>query len=167
MLKSIIVDDEFPARQELANILNNINDIELINSFDNGNAALQYLKVNKDIDVVFLDIDMPVLNGLQLAKKIQQFNRSIAVIFSTGFSEFAVKAFELSAFDYLLKPYTEERVSLSVYRLLKNRSSQKEGIKMATKIPFWVQERLVLFTPDKEIYFAQSTCFNINIKRHI
>lgn len=69
MLKSIIVDDEFPARQELANILNNINDIELINSFDNGNAALQYLKVNKDIDVVFLDIDMPVLNGLQLAKK--------------------------------------------------------------------------------------------------
>lgn len=156
MLKSIIVEDEFPARQELANILNNISEVELIKSFDDSNAALQYLRVNNDIDIAFLDIDMPGLNGLQLAKKVQQFNQSIAIIFSTGFSEFAVDAFELSAFDYLLKPYTEERVLLSIYRLLKTRYSRKNGVKIADKIPFWVQERLVLFAPEKEIYFVQS-----------
>lgn len=156
-IKALIVDDEFPARATLHDILNSISNVTSISECTDGNTALLFLKKHSDIDVIFLDIEMPEINGLDVAKKISSFNQHVKIIFATGYNQFAVQAFELEAFDYILKPYDEARIIKAIQRLIdskKNLMQYKtsgEIIRNEQKIVLRSKYKTVILSPLQEI----------------
>ena len=103
-MKCIIVEDEFPAREELKYFIKNHSNIEIVSEFDNGIDVLKFIQENS-IDVIFLDINIPMLDGILLAKTINKFKYKPKIVFITAYKQPGVEAFELEAFDYVLKPY--------------------------------------------------------------
>ena len=103
MLKAIIVDDEAPARSELRFLLDETGMVEVAAEAANVREAIEKLK-EVGADIMFLDVNMPGVNGLQLAEALGKLKYPPYVIFVTAYSEHAVKAFEVNAVDYLLKP---------------------------------------------------------------
>jgi len=105
-LRIFIVDDEPPARNRLRELLSDCNEqlaLEITGEAGNGQEALDKLMV-EPADVVLLDIRMPQMDGIELAQHLQKLPRSPVVIFTTAYDTYAIKAFELHAIDYLLKP---------------------------------------------------------------
>lgn len=126
-MKIAAVDDEFHALERFERMILEMGGMELCGLFETGQQLLAYLKENT-LDAVFLDIEMPDVNGLQLSEQIQSLNENINIIFVTAFHQYAVEAFELQAVDYILKPLTEERLVKTVRRLLKtNRAAVRVG----------------------------------------
>ena len=109
MLKALIVEDEYLAREELAYLIQEHSSIEIAASVEDGLEAFKFLQEH-DVDVVFLDINIPSIDGLLLAKNLHKTARPPRIVFVTAYKEFAVDAFELEAFDYILKPYNETRI---------------------------------------------------------
>ncbi|MBR5202098.1 MAG: response regulator [Clostridia bacterium] len=109
-MKIMIVDDERIASEELYDICLSHSSIKSVNVFNNPAEALFFISENSDIDIAFLDIEMPVMTGLELAKKINEINKSTKIIFVTGFKEYAYDAFKVNAIGYILKPYDDETV---------------------------------------------------------
>ena len=121
MINCIIVEDELPAREELKYFLNEEKEIKLIEEFESPLDTLNFLEKNK-IDVVFLDINMPDMNGINLRKIISKIYPEVKIIFITAYKDYAVDAFEVKAFDYLLKPYSEERIRNLLKSLVSTKS---------------------------------------------
>ena len=113
-MKAIIVDDERLARQELKTMLAEHKDIEVIAECANAAEAKEKINALKP-DVVFLDIQMPGKNGLELA---QELNPLPELIFITAHDEYALRAFEVNALDYLLKPVQPQRLAETIQKLL-------------------------------------------------
>lgn len=111
--KCIIVDDEPPATRILKNYVEKVSFLEETGIFNDSLKALEFLNSNK-VDVIFLDIQMPQLTGLQLSKII---SKEVKVIFTTAYPDFALEGFELNAVDYLLKPIAFERFYQAVSKL--------------------------------------------------
>ncbi|MGL5902274.1 MAG: response regulator, partial [Cetobacterium sp.] len=128
MIKCIIVEDEFPAREELKYFINSNGSFEIQNEFENPIDALKYIESN-DVEVVFLDINMPELDGMTLGKIINRFNKEIKLIFMSAYKDYAVEAFEIKAFDYILKPYSEERINNVLNNLTEEFSKNSSTIK--------------------------------------
>ncbi len=116
-MKIIIVDDEKHAINTLKRNLVGIVDEENITTFDRSINALEYVKLN-DVDVAFLDIEMPEINGVNLAKEIKKYQPKVNVIFCTGYSEYMQQAIQLHASGYLLKPSDKEKVKEALDNLL-------------------------------------------------
>lgn len=112
-MKAIIVDDERLARQELKNLLSAHKEVEVIAECADAVSAKEKIAELKP-DIVFCDIHMPGKSGLELAEEI---SAVVDVVFVTAFDEHAIKAFELNAFDYLLKPVNPERLSETIKKL--------------------------------------------------
>jgi two-component system LytT family response regulator len=106
-LRTLIVDDEAPARKKIRHFLEFDSEIEVIGECENGQDALASIRIKRP-DILFLDIQMPMMNGFHLLKR-SGMERPYAVIFVTAYDEYAVKAFEANASDYLLKPFTRKR----------------------------------------------------------
>src|SRR4051812_29155108 len=106
-LKVLIVDDEAPARTRLKKFLAQDAQIEIVGEASDGRMALEEISA-KNPDVVFLDIEMPEMNGLEVAQSLG--SEGPLVVFVTAFHQFALDAFEANACDYLVKPTTAERV---------------------------------------------------------
>ncbi|MFB4286987.1 LytR/AlgR family response regulator transcription factor [Nonomuraea sp. ATR24] len=121
MLRVLAVDDEVPALEELAYLLRQDSRIEHVRTACDGVAALQDMVAmiggGERLDAVFLDIRMPGLDGLDLARLVGGFPSPPKLVFVTAHDECAVQAFELEAVDYLLKPVRAERLSEAVRRL--------------------------------------------------
>ncbi|MHB9144203.1 MAG: LytR/AlgR family response regulator transcription factor [Symbiobacteriia bacterium] len=117
VLKALLVDDEPPARMELRYRLAGFPEIEIIGEAANAREARQLIEA-LDYDVVFLDVEMPGLNGIELAKELREKKPTPRVVFVTAHEHYAVPAFALRATDYLLKPFDEERLGETVQRLL-------------------------------------------------
>jgi two-component system response regulator LytT len=116
MLKALVVDDEAPARSELRFLLGEAGGVEVVGEAGNAVEALQLIKAIP-YDVIFLDIQMPGLSGVQLAEVLSGLSRPPSIIFVTAHSEHAVKAFEVKATDYLVKPVEIERLRQAISRL--------------------------------------------------
>jgi len=114
-MKVIIVDDDKVMLLILKKILSKSQDIEIIDTFYNSEGVLKFIEENH-IDIVFLDISMPGENGVELAKKISKVSPGADIVFTTSHREYAVEAFEIQAFDYIVKPVTEERVMRTITR---------------------------------------------------
>lgn len=84
--------------------------MEIVGTFDDGLDVLKFLQHNR-VDAIFLDINIPSLDGVLLAQNISQFAHKPFIVFITAWKEHAVEAFELEAFDYILKPYQESRIT--------------------------------------------------------
>ena len=116
MLSAVIVDDEQLARDELAFLLKSIGEVEVVAQGKNGVEAVNLIREHNP-DLVFLDVQMPGLDGFGVIKKL--LDRKVPlpkIVFSTAFDQYAVKAFEVNAVDYLLKPFDKKRVAQSVER---------------------------------------------------
>lgn len=109
-LKTVIVDDEFPAIQLIRSYCRNMANMEVVSTFTKALEAFEYLKENK-IDILLLDIQMPMMSGIEVLKKLPQ---KPMCIFITANPEYAVKAYELDVIDYLVKPVSFERFKKSV-----------------------------------------------------
>jgi two-component system response regulator LytT len=116
MLKALVVDDEVPARSELRYLLGEAGGVEVVGEAGSASEALQLIRAIP-YDVVFLDIDMPGLSGMQLAEALLDLDRPPSIVFVTAHSEHAVKAFEVSAVDYLVKPVELGRLRGAIERL--------------------------------------------------
>lgn len=123
MIKAIIIEDSRLARLELKSQLESINYIECVAEAENIEQALIAYKKHQP-DLVFLDIDLPDGNGFDFLTQLDQIPQ---VIFTTAFEEFALKAFDQDAIDYLLKPYTQKRLNQACEKFkIINASEQKE-----------------------------------------
>jgi DNA-binding LytR/AlgR family response regulator len=112
MMKAIAIDDEIPALQVLDIFCSNSGSVELLKTFNKPSEALKYIN-QYPVDLLFLDINMPAITGIELYRKIKQ---DTMVIFTTAFSEYAVEGFNLNAIDYLLKPFSYERFLQAVQK---------------------------------------------------
>ncbi|GGI75690.1 two-component system response regulator BtsR [Shewanella gelidii] len=122
MITCILVDDEPLAREELASMLTAYQDIQIIAQCGNAIEAIQLIIKHKP-DLIFLDIQMPKISGMELIGMLDP-EQMPKVIFITAFDEFAIKAFDNHAFDYLLKPIEESRLQQSIARLRKDLTPQ-------------------------------------------
>ncbi len=152
-MRCVIVDDEFPAREELKYFISKFPGTELTQEFGDSLDAFDYLQEHaKEVDVLFLDINMPELNGLNLGKIIRKLNPGMKIVFVTAYREYAVDAFEIQAFDYLLKPYSEDRIEKLLSRLSveKKQISNKVSISVGEKIMVFNTEDIIVVEADKK-----------------
>ena len=154
MLTCIIVEDEFPAREELKYFLNKHKGISLEKEFENPVDSLKYLQENK-VDVVFLDINMPELDGMNLGKILTKLIPNLKIIFITAYKEYAAEAFEIKAFDYLLKPYSEKRITEVLDNLVATKETHyTKEIEKINKVTVFSDEKMVVLSLD-EIYYIE------------
>ena len=115
-LSAVIVDDEQLARDELAYLLKSAGDVDVVAQGKNGLEAVSLIKEHNP-DLVFLDVQMPGLDGFGVIKKLLDKKIPLPkIVFATAFDQYAVKAFEVNAVDYLLKPFDKKRVAQSVQK---------------------------------------------------
>ena len=126
ILRTLIVDDESLARRGLAHRLKNIADIEIVGEACNGREALQLINEKKP-DLVFLDIQMPGVGGFEVVQQLDV-NTMPVILFLTAYDEYAVRAFEVNALDYILKPIDEDRLH-QVLEKVRTNLSQKQALK--------------------------------------
>lgn len=123
IIDTVIVEDEDLARKELKYLLEKDKRFDVISEADGGRKALKILE-NTDIDLLFLDIKLPGISGIEVAQKLQNKNNPPLIVFTTAYDEYAVEAFRLAAVDYLLKPVSEQRLKQTLDRAWKEINSQ-------------------------------------------
>lgn len=121
-MKAIIIDDERLARKELTNLLSEYPEIEIIGESHNADHAKKNIEALKP-DLIFLDIQMPAKTGFDLLEELSFVPQ---VIFTTAYDEYALKAFEVNAFDYLLKPIEKERLKDCIHKLKETIKEEQE-----------------------------------------
>lgn len=112
-MKTLIIDDERLAREELKNLLKEFPDLEIIGECSNGKEGIKTVNKLKP-DLIFLDIQMPEIDGFEMLEKLEHIPM---VIFVTAYDEFAIKAFEVNALDYLLKPVDPNRLKETINKI--------------------------------------------------
>ncbi|MBN2735551.1 MAG: response regulator transcription factor [Spirochaetales bacterium] len=115
MIRVLIADDEEHGRQRLLTLLKEYSDFEVVRTVDNGNELVPAL-ITYELDAAFLDINMP---GLGVFKSLSSLKKLPLIVFQTAYSEYAVKAFEVEALDYIMKPVSRERFSACVLKIRK------------------------------------------------
>ncbi len=126
-LRTIVIDDERLAREELKFLLKDYHEIEIIEEAKNGAEGIEKIKTLKP-DLVFLDISMPEMNGFEMLKQLDEIPK---VIFVTAYDEYAINAFEVNALDYILKPVDPVRLEEAIKKLNQKEedfTSQFEGV---------------------------------------
>lgn len=159
-MKVIIVEDEILAQQELSWLIKEHSQMEIVGTFDDGLDVLKFLQHNK-VDALFLDINIPSLDGVLLAQNISQFAHKPFIVFITAWKEHAVEAFELEAFDYILKPWQESRI-INMLQKLETAFQQQSGASVSTPavrendtINLIKDERIIV-TSIHDIYYAEA-----------
>jgi two-component system, LytTR family, response regulator LytT len=119
-LSAVIIDDEQLARDELAFLLKSVGDVQVVAQGKNGLEGVSLIREHSP-DLVFLDVQMPGLDGFGVIKRLMDKKHPLPqIIFATAFDQYAVKAFEVNAVDYLLKPFDRKRVAQSVQKVRRN-----------------------------------------------
>ena len=143
MSKVIIIDDEPLARMVVAEYLQKFPELEIASECNDGFEGVKAIQQNKP-DLIFLDIQMPKINGFEMLELIDE---PPAVIFTTAFDEFAIKAFEAHAIDYLLKPFSQERFDKAIQKWKEqktdSRKNTEELLETASQSPSQTQRIVV------------------------
>ena len=127
-INTLIVDDERPARDELAYLLKGFPEINLVAQGKNGLEAVALIKEH-DPDLVFLDVQMPGLDGFGVIKKLVERKLRIPqIVFATAFDNYAIQAFDVNAVDYVLKPFDKSRVAKAIQRAKKMVDAQSSPV---------------------------------------
>ncbi|MDP4178193.1 MAG: LytTR family DNA-binding domain-containing protein [Bacillota bacterium] len=175
---AILVDDENIALDALEEVLESISSIDVIEKYTSPTRFLEEVAIKKP-DLVFLDIQMPIINGFDVAEEIIQMNIDTMIVFVTAYDEYAIKAFEINAIDYILKPISQERLESTVNRIIKNNKKRINNTKTIQEINYtnlkknikkvtvWKNERIFLISPTEISYcFAQDGEINIITKEN-
>jgi len=131
-MKAVLIDDEYYALQGLKMRLDEIGGIDVVGMFTTGKQALEAIEALRP-DVVFLDIEMPNITGIELFSRILEILGDVKIVFTTAYTQYAVEAFELNALDYIVKPVEKERLMKTLERFmsLTYTAVAEEGHKMA------------------------------------
>lgn len=124
-MKALIVDDEELARKRILNLLDEVKEIEVLGECSNGQTAIAEINQLKP-DLLFLDISMKDMNGFEVLQEIKVSPKPI-VVFVTAYDSYALKAFDVDAFDFLLKPFRDERFFRTINKVLKTTRSEAEN----------------------------------------
>ena len=124
-VRTVVVDDEQLARERLRTLLNGQGEVELVGEGADGLSALEMIRREKP-DLVFLDVQMPELNGFEVLEALGDEVRPV-VVFVTAHDQFALKAFDVHAIDYLLKPFDKERFQRALKRALEMVRAARDG----------------------------------------
>lgn len=156
MLTLLIADDETPARNRLRDLISDIAHVQIVAEAHNGKEAVE-LVVQHSPDVVLMDIRMPLMDGIEAAHHLQLLSTPPKLIFTTAFDAYAIKAFELSAIDYLLKPIRQERLETALSKVRALRPEQIASLKplqaMRTHLSIHERGRVVLVPLNEVMYF--------------
>ena len=155
MLKAVIVDDEPKAIQGLTWELSNFNnDLEIIQTFTEAEKAIKYINENP-IDCLFLDIEMPTMDGFQLLEKLNK--KDFAIVITTAYNEYAIKALKNEAIDYLLKPVDSDDLEETVNRIKNHHSKNHNNDKfdqILTKFNRKFNKRKITINTDGKLIFC-------------
>lgn len=162
ILKALVVDDEPPAREELTYMLEASGKVQVIGECEDGDEVIPFL-YKTPVDIVFMDIQMRVQNGLSTAWQIIQMEKPPKIVFTTGYSQYAQEAFELNAIDYIMKPYVQERINRSIMKAEENLKTGRVNEPIQTMINHgetyepnrlvaWRNDRLVVLPYDEILY---------------
>lgn len=173
VLKALIVDDEYPAREELRFRLEKYEDVEIIGEATNAREAMRLIEA-LDYDVVFLDVQMPGVNGMDLARQLRARPVPPRLVFVTAHDHYAVPAFEMRAVDYLLKPFDEDRLAETIQRLREAhqgprateeaaRSEERRAAPIATWVMAERDDRQIP-VPFSDIVFIFSEGYNVYLQ---
>lgn len=132
-MNCIIVDDEPLARIEMEALIKEVSDITILGKFANAPSAIKFLESN-EVDLIFLDIEMPMVSGLEFAAQLP---KNTLIIFTTAYPQYALKSYELDAIDYLLKPIEKSRLEKAIdkaklYRKLLSDETEKNTLETNT-----------------------------------
>ncbi|WP_427340130.1 LytR/AlgR family response regulator transcription factor [Caloranaerobacter sp. DY30410] len=116
MIRCIIVEDEMPAREEIKYLLQEFDDIDIVGEATHGLEAIELIQRLKP-DLIFLDIKMPKISGIEVTERVVKGEYVPLIVFITAFDQFAIKAFEVNAVDYLLKPVSKERLKKAIEKV--------------------------------------------------
>jgi two-component system LytT family response regulator len=170
MKKVIIIDDEPLARSIVSAFLKKFEELEIVAECNNGFEGIKAIE-EFEPDLIFLDIQMPKINGFEMLELLDQ---SPAVIFTTAFDEYAIKAFETSAVDYLLKPFTEERFEKAISKWKNSSNSEKSSHSLIENLHKQPDEHLRIVVKDKgainviptsDVYFLKA--YDDYVKIHV
>jgi len=166
-IRAVIIDDEYLSIEELSFLLSKIPYIDIVGKADCGLDGFDLIKRTHP-DLVFVDVKMPDITGIELSKKINKLNTKCEIIFTTAYDQYAIEAFDVNAIDYILKPLEEERVVKAASKakdIIKNKNTPTK--KVATpnitlnKLPVLKDDKLILtdiddillvYTEDRNIY---------------
>ncbi|WP_350344473.1 LytTR family DNA-binding domain-containing protein [Proteinivorax tanatarense] len=151
-IKVAIIDDELPSREELKFLLSHRRELDIAYEADNFEDAFDLVN-HKDIDLLFLDIQLKDKSGVDLAEIID--HKNIEIIFATAYDMYAVKAFSLNAVDYLLKPFSQLRVEKAVNKAL-NKILKERDVKKSypQKLTFWKGEKMHVISPEEIVFIT-------------
>ena len=156
-MNCIIVDDEFPAIKELEYFIKNFSTIKIENTFESSIEALEYIQ-EKSVDVIFLDIHMPKLDGMSFSRVIKTLKIKPLIVFISAYSDYAVEAFEVCAFDYILKPYSQNRIVETLSKLEQTSTSSC----LQHTITLWQNEKFIVLDYN-QIYFCKANKHEVHV----
>lgn len=156
LIKSLIVDDERYSRDELKHLLEKHPVFQIAGEAESGEAAI-VKALQLQPDVVFLDVEMPKMNGMEAAKSLMELKKAPLIVFATAYPQFAAEAFRYEAVDYLLKPYDEEQLIQTVQRiekLLFAKNESKSG-KLPGKLAVEENGEIIYIEPRDILYMCR------------
>ncbi|WP_024621969.1 LytR/AlgR family response regulator transcription factor [Metaclostridioides mangenotii] len=109
MIKVLVCDDDKAVRDDIENIIKESGLIDYVKKVDDGLKAIEFIKYEK-IDLLIIDIDMPHKNGIDAAKEIKSLDKDVHIIFVTGFSDYSLESFKVHPIDFIVKPFTKEKI---------------------------------------------------------
>ncbi|MFA5542421.1 MAG: response regulator [Bacilli bacterium] len=133
MIKVAIIDDEQLAVDNLSYILSDFKDIEVVGRFTDSTHLMNFLKETQ-VHLIFMDIEMPEVSGLELAEQVNSLYSEIEVVFATAYNQYAIKAFEVSAIDYILKPLSKARIEKTIENVRKRLTHKIDRSQEAPKV---------------------------------
>jgi two-component system LytT family response regulator len=158
MLKAVIVDDEPKAIQGLTWELSNFNhDLEVIETFTEAEKAIDYINTNA-FDCLFLDIEMPTMDGFQLLERLEK--KDFAIVITTAYNEYAIKALKNQAIDYLLKPIDSDDLEETISRIKKHDRQQNNTDKFDQILSSFNQKfnrRKITISTDGKLVFLEES----------
>jgi Response regulator of the LytR/AlgR family len=149
--KAILIDDERLARNELRKMLADYPDIEIVDEAGNVEEGLEKIELLNP-DIIFLDINMPGKTGFDL---LQELDHSPYVIFTTAYDEYAVKAFEVNALDYLLKPIDPKRLADAIHKVGELVQKEKQAVQEAAQKGKLTEEDQVFVKDGERCWFVK------------
>ncbi len=172
-MRALVIDDEELARKRILNLLEDIDKIEVIGECSNGRTAIERINADKP-DLLFLDINMKDMNGFEVLKKVEISPKPV-VIFVTAYDNYALKAFDVEAFDFLLKPFKDQRFFKTINKVLKTTKAEANSnfekrmidffheyskgrlqLTSVSKIPIKQGNKTVLVDPNDILYIQAS-----------
>ena len=165
-LRILIADDEAPARNRLRDLLGDIEHTQVVAEAKNGKEAID-LAAETTPDLMLLDIRMPLMDGIEAAQHVQKLEPKPNIIFTTAYDVYAIKAFDLNAIDYLLKPIRLERLQTAIDKAQTLKPKQIEALKPLQKMRshLSIHERgRVLLVPIGEIIYLRAELKYVTVR---